>query len=145
MEMSFAILFTSIGNAGFKGSSLGASGNFDCGPYGFGRGSPYYRGPPEPEVRITRMELPAAPPYIPVYVQKPMEIPIYLPPVQQIPLPKPVEIETYKLELREEETSLRMRSEFSFRGLGIEIKESFEYDYTKKTSLLDIIRERRRR
>jgi hypothetical protein len=125
--MSFAILFTSIGNAGFKGSSLGSSGNFDGGIYGFGRGSPYYRGPQEPEVRITRMELPP------------------LPPVQQIYLPpKPIEIETYKLELREEETSLRMRHDYSFKGLGIEIKESFEYDYNKKTSLLDIIRERRK-
>ncbi|MDI6737402.1 MAG: hypothetical protein QME12_02690 [Nanoarchaeota archaeon] len=126
MEMSFAVLFTSIGNAGFKGSSLGSSGNFDCGPYGFGKGSPYYRGPPEPEVRITRMELPA-----------------YIPPHQPL-VQKPIEIETYKLQLREEETSLRMRNEFSFKGLGIEIKDSFEYDYSKKTSLLDIIKERRR-
>ena len=125
--MSFAILFTSIGNAGFKGSSLGSTGNFDGGIYGFGRGSPYYRGNPEPEVRIMRMELPP------------------LPPIQQIYLPqKQVEIETYKLELREEETSLRMRYDYSFKGLGIEIKDSFEYDYNKKTSLLDIIKERRR-
>ncbi|MDD4877950.1 MAG: hypothetical protein PHO02_02850 [Candidatus Nanoarchaeia archaeon] len=132
MEMSFAVFFTSIGNAGFKGSSLGASGNFDCGPYGFGRGSPYYRGPPEPEVKITRMELPV-PAVVPVYV-----------PIPQPVIQKPVEIEIYKLELREEETSLRMRSEFFFKGFGFEIKESFEYDYNKKTSLLDIIKEKRR-
>lgn len=133
MEMSFAILFTGIGNAGFKGSSLGASGNFDCGPYGFGKGSPYYRGPPEPEVRITRMELPMAPPYIPIYIF-----------VQQAPLPKPVEIETYKLELREEETSLRMMycSELAFKGF--EIKHSFNWEYNRKSSFLDIIKERRR-
>lgn len=124
--MSFAILFTSIGNAGFKGSSLGASGNFDCGPYGFGKGSPYYKGLPDPEIRITKMELP-----------------VYIPPPQPI-MQKPIDIETYKLELREEETSLRMRYDYSFKGLGIEIKNSFEYDYTKKTSLLDIIKEKRR-
>jgi len=128
--MSFAILFTSIGNAGFKGSSIGSSGNFDGGIYGFGRGSPYYSGPQEPEVRITRMELPA-PAVVPVYV-----------PIPQPVIQKLVEIETYKLELREEETSLRMRHDYSFKGFGIEIKNSFEYDYNKKTSLLDIIRER---
>ncbi|MBU2637764.1 MAG: hypothetical protein KJ955_02225 [Nanoarchaeota archaeon] len=123
--MSFAKLFTSIGSAGFSGSSLGSSGNFDGGVYGLGRGSPYHPSPVNLSLSCRSVDIPDAGlcferPYAPVQPKR----------------------ETLKLELRQEETSLRIKYERSLTFKDIKFQEKQEFDYNKKTSLLDIIRER---
>lgn len=127
MVSSFAKLFTSIGSAGFKGSSFGSSGNFDGGTYGLGLGSPYNPSPINLCLPYRSIEIPAAGlcferPYTPALPKK----------------------EILKLELRQEETSLRIKYERSLMFKGIKLEQSCELDYSKKTSLLEIIRERGR-
>ncbi len=125
MVGSFAKLFTSIGSAGFSGSSLGSSGNFDGGTYGTGLGSPYNPSPINLFLPYRRVEIPAG----------------GLCFERQYNSIQPKQ-ETLRLQLREEETSLRVEYECSLTLKEIKIEQSCEWEYRKKTSLLEIIRER---